>query len=118
MDLVTRARTLRRHQTDAEKMLRQKLRSRQLHGYKFRRQVAKGPYIVDFVCESAMMIVELDGGQHTAMAEYDARRTGYLQRKGYQVVRFWNDQVLLEVDAVLESLALTLTLSRRERGLD
>ena len=116
MDLVSRAKDLRKHQTDAEKLLWQKLRARQLKGYKFRRQVPIAPYIADFVCVSEKLIVEVDGAQHMDAENYDERRSEYLQKKGYQVVRFWNNQVLLEVDAVLESIALTLTLSQRERG--
>ncbi len=119
MDLVSRAKELRKHQSDAEKLLWQKLRSCQLKGYKFRRQVPIAPYIADFVCVSEKLIVEVDGGQHMDAKNYDERRSKYLQKKGYQVVRFWNNQVLLEVDAVLESIALTLALSRkREKELN
>lgn len=109
MDLVTCARELRRHQTDAEKLLWQKLRNRQLMDFKFRRQVPVGPYIVDLVCESGALVVEIDGSQHMELVDYDRRRTAFLEKKGYRVLRFWNNQVLQETEAVLESIALTLS---------
>ncbi len=85
-------------------------------GYKFKRQQPIGCYIADFVCEDARVIVELDGGQHSEQVEYDGRRTRYLESKGYQVVRYWNNEVLGQMDSVLD--ALTLTLSQRERELN
>ena len=115
MDLLTRARELRKNSTDAEKHLWQKLRNRQLEGYKFKRQVPIGHYIVDFLCVSANLIVELDGGQHTEQQAYDDKRTALLESKGFTVVRFWNDEVLQNIDSVL--MALTLALSQREREL-
>ena len=114
--MTTRARQLRRAQTDAEQKLWSKLRNRRLLGYKFKRQQPIGCYIADFVCEDAKLIVELDGGQHSEQVEYDRRRTRYLESKGYQVVRYWNNEVLGQVDSVLA--ALTLALSQRERELN
>ena len=113
MDLLTRARELRKNSTDAEKYLWQKLRNRQLEGYKFKRQVPIGHYIVDFLCVSANLIVELDGGQHAEQQAYDDKRTALLTSKGFTVVRFWNNEVLENIDGVL--MALTLALSQRER---
>ena len=113
MDALTKARQLRRNQTDAEKHLWQLLRNRQLSGYKFRRQHPIGPYIADFVCLESMVIVELDGGQHMDQQAYDERRSAYLSRHGFCVVRFWNNDVLKNLEGVIHSL--TLTLSQRER---
>ena len=103
-----RARSLRRRSTDAERALWAKLRSRGLHGVKFRRQVPMGLYVVDFLCEEARLIVELDGGQHLAQRESDAGRTRWLESRGYKVLRFWNHDVLPRPDAVLEAIRLTL----------
>ena len=113
MHNTRRARKLRKHQTDAELLLWQHLRNRQLQGYKFRRQFPIGQYIVDFVCLSQKLIIELDGSQHMNNAVYDIRRTQFLESYGYKVVRFWNNDVLANADSVLD--ALTLTLSQRER---
>jgi very-short-patch-repair endonuclease len=116
MDNTTKARVLRRNQTDAEAALWQKLRGRGLSGYKIRRQVPVGPYVADFLCKEAMLIVEIDGGQHTEQVEYDQYRTDFLQAHGYKVARFWNNEVLMNLDGVLE--ALTLALSQRARELN
>jgi very-short-patch-repair endonuclease len=103
-DPTSRTRSLRKNLTDAERMLWHLVRSRRLNGYKFRRQVWIGEYIADFACVERMLIVELDGGQHAEAIEYDARRTAELQRLGYRVVRYWNNDVLLRMDAVLSDL--------------
>jgi len=116
MDLLPRAKELRKNQTDAEKVLWNKLRNRQINGYKFRRQVPAGSYIVDFMCVSVKLIIELDGGQHAEQQDYDHKRTLFLASKNYKVLRFWNNEILTNIDGVLE--ALTLTLSQRERGLN
>jgi len=106
-----RARSLRKRQTDAERLLWFKLRSRQLAGYKFRRQQTMGVYIVDFICLEAKLIIELDGGQHGTQLEYDAKRSGYLNRLGFKVLRFWNNDVLQNTDSVLEFIRLELIKS-------
>jgi adenine-specific DNA-methyltransferase len=98
---LPRARGLRKHATDAERALWQWLRNRQLSGCKFRRQHAIGPYIADFACIEARLIVELDGGQHLDHAAADAQRTAYLNSEGYRVLRYWNDEVLLRIEDVL-----------------
>jgi very-short-patch-repair endonuclease len=103
------ARQLRHNQTDAEKLLWSKLRNRALNGNKFRRQVPVGNYIADFLCLDAMLIVELDGGQHAEQQEYDQRRTHWLESQGFRVLRFWNNEVLTNIDGVC--LALTEALS-------
>jgi very-short-patch-repair endonuclease len=99
---TTRARTLRRDATDAEKLLWWRLRNRQIAGAKFRRQFPVGRYIADFACIDAMLIVEADGGQHTP--EADAVRTAALEAAGYKVTRFWNTDILSNIDGVLESI--------------
>lgn len=99
---VDRARGLRGAMTDAEQKLWRRLRNRQLSGCKFRRQHAIDRYIVDFVCVEALLIVELDGGQHADQVDYDERRTRYLQAMDYRVLRFWNNDVLTHVESVLE----------------
>lgn len=110
-----KARLLRKNQTDAERILWQRLRNRGLHGYKFRRQAPVGPYVADFLCESAQLIIEVDGGQHMDNKEYDHYRDDFLRANGYEVKRFWNNEVIGNLDGVLE--ALTLTLSLWERGI-
>ena len=97
-----RARRLRRTQTDAEALLWRHLRNRQFAGLKFRRQAPVGSYVVDFLCEDEKLIVELDGGQHSA--EADRERTEQLERESYRVIRFWNNEVLGNVEGVLEQL--------------
>lgn len=96
------ARSLRKESTDAERKLWQHLRSGQIEGMKFRRQHPIPPYIADFCCIDKMLIVELDGGQHSE--ETDARRTHWLQSRGWQVLRFWDNDVLLNTDSVIEAI--------------
>lgn len=96
------ARSLRQNPTDAEARLWYLLRDRRLLGHKFRRQHPLPPYVVDFVCLKARLIIELDGGQHLERKAYDDQRTAYLERKGFRVLRFWNDEVLIQSDVVLE----------------
>ena len=116
MDIQTKAKVLRKQQTDAERLLWRHLRDRRFVGYKFRRQVAIGNYIADFVCLKYLLIIEVDGGQHLEQLRYDDIRTCYLESLGFRVIRFWNNEVLGNIAGVLD--ALTLALSRRERGLD
>ena len=103
-----RSRALRRQATDAERLLWSHLRGRSLLGRKFRRQVPIGPYIVDFLCIQDRLIVEADGGQHAGQGPYDSRRTAELQARGYRVLRFWNNDILAEPDAVLEEIRRVL----------
>jgi very-short-patch-repair endonuclease len=103
-----RARELRHSLTDAERKLWRELRHRRLDGYKFRRQVWIGSYIVDFVCVEQQLIVEIDGGQHATAVAYDAHRTAQLENRGYRVVRFWNNDVLGNTEGVLQSLLAEL----------
>ncbi len=106
-----RARCLRKRQTDAERLLWYRLRSRQLARFKFRRQQVMGAYIVDFICLEPKLIIELDGGQHNWRIAYDAERSKYLNRLGFKVLRFWNNDVLQDIDAVLEFIRLELIKS-------
>ena len=108
MDASRKARELRHQSTDAERKLWSVLRNRQLDGYKFRRQVPIGNYTVDFVCFAKKVIVEVDGGQHQARAEYDEQRTRWLESRGFRVVRFWNNQVLNETDGLCEAISAVL----------
>src|SRR4051794_17540630 len=93
-------RRLRGNQTDAERKLWFSLRDRRLSGFKFVRQEAIGPFIVDFICREKNLVVEVDGGQHSDSAE-DKRRDGYLNHQGYRVLRFWNNDVLANREGVL-----------------
>ncbi len=104
MDPTTRARQLRRHSTEAESALWKHLRARQLDGYKFRRQVPLGQYVVDFVCFERRLIVEVDGGHHQGQAVYDDERTKWLESQGFRVLRFWNNEVLGQIDGVAQAI--------------
>jgi acyl-CoA thioester hydrolase len=110
--VLSKATDLRANATDAERLLWSKLRDRHLVGAKFRRQVPFPPYTVDFCCFEAKLIVEVDGGQHAVQVARDAVRTARLERDGFSVLRFWNNDVLSNIDGVLEPLALEL----RERS--
>ena len=101
---TTRASALRRKQTDAERLLWRHLRDRQLGGCKFRRQHKVGPYFADFACIESCLIVELDGGQHADNVLYDRNRTRFLEKRGWRLRRFWDNDVLTQTDAVLESI--------------
>jgi very-short-patch-repair endonuclease len=99
----SRARAMRLAQTEAERKLWWHLRHRlTAPGSHFRRQVQLGSYIVDFVCHGLRIAIEVDGGQHADQVERDARRTRFLEAHGYRVLRFWNNEVLANIDAVLE----------------
>lgn len=102
------ARCLRQRSTDAERVLWRHLRDRRLQGIKFRRQRAIGPYVADFYCAEAALVIEVDGGQHTVQKISDQERTAFLAGYGLKVLRFWNDEVLLHTEAVLERIAVEL----------
>ncbi len=102
------ARKLRQNQTDAERALWFRLRDRRLNGLTFRRQMPIASYVVDFCCESARLIIELDGGQHDELSKEDAKRTAVFEAQGYLVLRFWNNDVLHNIDGVVESIVDTL----------
>ena len=109
--LKQRRRELRRNQTETEKTLWAYLRNRRFYGMKFFRQYSVGPYILDFYCPTMKLAVELDGGQHNQSEneEYDAARSEYLKAQGIDVMRFWNHEVLFEMEGVLAALKLKLT---------
>jgi very-short-patch-repair endonuclease len=98
--------------TDAEQRLWYHLRASRFEGWKFRRQVPVGDYVVDFLCEEARVIVEVDGGQHAERAKRDAARTQRLAAQGYAVLRFWNNDVLENMEGVLATLSPALSQGR------
>jgi very-short-patch-repair endonuclease len=97
-------RRLRSEMTDAENHLWTRLRRKQIGGYRFRRQVPIGPYVVDFACLHSWLAIEVDGGQHGEAIERDDRRTAWLESRGFRVLRFWNNEVLQQTDGVLERI--------------
>jgi len=109
--LKQRRRELRRNQSDAERALWAKVRNKQFFRMKFFRQYSIGPYILDFYCPTVKLAVELDGGQHNQSdnREYGAARSEYLKAQGIDVMRFWNNEVLLDIESVLSKLALKVT---------
>ncbi len=107
------ARQLRSNQTDAERKLWSKLRELRTEGFHFRRQAPVGKYIADFACHSANIVIECDGGQHAdgkIMAK-DDERTAWLESQGYKVLRFWNNDILLNIAGVMQVI-------RNELGLE
>ncbi|RWP15643.1 endonuclease domain-containing protein [Mesorhizobium sp.] len=97
------ARSMRRESTEAEDRLWHELRGRRLDRIKFRRQVPIGKFIADFVCAEARLIVEIDGSQH-ADSNYDRERDAELKARGFRVLRFWNDDVLRDLNAVCDTI--------------
>ncbi|MBX3662129.1 MAG: endonuclease domain-containing protein [Burkholderiales bacterium] len=107
----TFARKLRKSETDAERKIWQQLHSRNLKGSKFRRQHPVGPYVVDFICINEKLIIELDGSQHQKQQGYDAERTAYLEQAGYRVLRFWDNDVLLRTESVMQAIFDAILIS-------
>jgi len=107
----SRARTLRRNLTDAERLIWEALRAHRLNSASFRRQTPIGPYVADFVCHAAKLIIELDGGQHfePRQEQRDARRTAFLNAKGFRVIRFSNLEVMKNRTGVLEAIVNALS---------
>ena len=110
--------------TEAERRIWRILRSQQMQGYRFRRQVPTGRYIADFACHEARLIVEIDGGQHDNASPREAARSGFLQNEGYRILRFWNNEVLANLDGVdatiadaLGRITPTQTLPHQGEGL-
>ncbi len=102
---------LRRDMTDVEQTLWRALRNRQLGDLKWRRQASVGRYVADFLCAEAMLIVELDGSQHSP--EHDALRTAKLEAAGYEVLRFWNSDVITSFEGVCDTILATAERRRR-----
>jgi very-short-patch-repair endonuclease len=109
--LTSVARQLRRDQTEAEERLWQELRGRRLGDAKFVRQQSIGPFIADFACRSLRLAIELDGGQHSEN-ERDAARTRTIELHGYRVIRFWNNEVMENLDGVLQLIAREIEIAR------
>jgi very-short-patch-repair endonuclease len=107
------AKILRKRSTDTERLLWRYLRIRQIEGLKFRRQEPIGNYIADFVCFESKMVIEVDGGQHTA-SEKDTERDAWLQSQGFKVLRFWNHEVLTNIEGVLEVIRHNCLESRNQ----
>jgi very-short-patch-repair endonuclease len=105
-----RARELRRNATPAEKVMWARLKNRSLGGFKFVRQEPIGPFIADFACRARKLVIELDGETHSADEELaaDARRTDFLREQGYEVIRFTNQQLYDNADAVAEAILAVL----------
>ena len=110
------ARQLRRHMTDAEQLLWRHLRRRQLAGYRFRRQHPVGPYIVDFACIECGLVIEVDGGQHQDSTT-DRQREDALRRRGFEVLRFWNNDVLECIEGVCDVILRNIAEKRPCPGL-
>jgi very-short-patch-repair endonuclease len=108
-DLKLYAREMRQTMPDAETLLWYLLRNRRLANAKFRRQHPLGRYILDFYCDEHKLAIELDGGQHVEQVDYDIQRDAYLQSQGIHVLRFWNNQMLQETEAVLEQIYRHIT---------
>ncbi len=108
--LRARAKLLRKNSTDAENKLWFHLRNRNLGHLKFRRQVIIGHYIADFLCHEIGLIIEVDGGQHGEQLTYDEKRKLYLNQQGFTVLRFWNNQILEEMEEVLNEILRTANL--------
>jgi very-short-patch-repair endonuclease len=117
-DLIKFARTLRKEQTTAEKLLWRGLRNRNLEEIKFRRQHPVGPFIVDFYCHAAQLVIEVDGevNELEVVRKRDKRREEYLRQQGLTIIRFTNEEVIAELGRVLDDIErLVKSLSRRER---
>jgi very-short-patch-repair endonuclease len=104
INLTDTAKQLRQTSTDAERLLWQRLKAKQLHGLKFRRQEQISRFIADFVCYEKGIIVEADGGQHALEQVKDEERTQWLSGQGFTVLRFWNNEILTNIEGVLETI--------------
>jgi very-short-patch-repair endonuclease len=107
------ARKLRENSTDAERMLWARLRGRRLEGHKFNRQFGIGNAVADFACRSSKLVVEVDGGQH-ADSLTDAERAKIIEGFGYRIIRFWNHDIIENMDGVLTEILSALKLARGE----
>jgi very-short-patch-repair endonuclease len=112
------ARSLRKNPTEAEQRLWNHLRTRRLSGFKFRRQRPFGPYVCDFICLEASIIIELDGSQHAEQMTYDQYRDDFMRSYGFRVLRFWNGDVLTKTDIVVETIYAALHHKEIDGRLD
>jgi very-short-patch-repair endonuclease len=103
-NLTPTAREFRKQSTDAERLLWRHLKAKQLAGLKFRRQEQIGRFIVDFVCYEKALILEADGGQHALEQEKEGARTHWLNAQGFTVLRFWNHEILTNIEGVMETI--------------
>jgi very-short-patch-repair endonuclease len=108
---TARSRELRCNATDAERRLWARLSARQVAGTRFNRQFPIGPFVCDFVSRTARLVIEVDGGQHANQEAADRVRSGYLRAQGYHVVRFWNNEVLENIEGVVETIERILRTS-------
>jgi len=106
--IFRRAKELHRNMTPAEVKLWSRLRAHRMKGVHFRNQHAIGNYIVDFCSPRKKLIIELDGSQHLEQEDYDAERTLFLESKGYRILRFWNNQIMNDIEAVLRAIDYSL----------
>lgn len=115
---VERARTLRKHMTAPELALWFRLRELRGQGWHFRRQAPEGSYVLDFVCRSVMLIVEVDGAHHGDEPQrmHDEQRDRILVERGFRVLRFWANEVLLDADGVIEQILAVLRISGEQSG--
>ena len=109
--MLNNAKALRTNQTEAEQRLWYHLRAHRFMGLKFKRQKIMGRYIVDFVCVEQRLIIELDGGQHAEQVTHDQQRDEWLRSQGYTVLRFWNNEVMQQLEGVLEQIRCTVALT-------
>ncbi len=107
---TARAQELRNHATDADRKLWLRISRRQLEGHKFSRQMPVGPFICDFMCRERMLVIELDGGQHAENLR-DKSRTHFIEGEGYRVLRFWNNEVMENIEGVLATIVAALKSS-------
>jgi very-short-patch-repair endonuclease len=105
------SRQLRSKMTDAESHLWRRLRGRQIGGLKFRRQHPVGKFILDFACVELKLAIEVDGGQHGELLTSDRTRTTWLEQQGWEILRFWNNEILQNTEDVLEQIHHTITVS-------
>ncbi|NKJ41510.1 DUF559 domain-containing protein [Novosphingobium sp. SG720] len=105
---TARTRQLRNNPTEPERRLWQALRSRQVLGVRFNRQFPVGPYITDFASRTHRLVIEIDGAPHAQSEDYDRQRTAFLESQGWRVVRFWNGDVMSNLDGVVLELARVL----------
>ena len=108
MNTIERARELRRDGSRAEKICWNLIRDRRINGVKFRRQHPIGPYFADFACVARKLVIEIDGEHHAFRVEADARRTAFLQREGWRVIRFWATEVVENPEGIWNAIGIAL----------